>query len=490
MICDLPQNLMEPMLASTAAHRGATVRFNTEYLSHTQDREGVTVQLRDRLTGQTYEVRARYLLGADGANSRVLDDAGLPLEGKMGVSGSMNIVFDADLSKYVAHRPSVLYWVIQPGSDVGGLGIGVVRMVRPWYRWLAIWGYDLEDGPPDLTEAKATEIVHNLIGDHTIPVKIDSTSTWTVNDCFAKQLSSGRVFCLGDAVHRHPPTNGLGSNASIQDAYNLAWKLAYVLNGWADPSLLDTYDAERAPIAKQVVRRANRSLEDFPPVMQALGLLDSSDPEQMKANMAKRKEATPEAAKQRADLRAAIDGTDWVYNCHGVEMNQRYASTAVASDGTPDPGFKGDHELYYEPTTHPGAHLPHCWLLRGGDRISTLDLCGRGRFALLTGIGGEAWRTAAAEAERALGIPVDVHVIGPGADADDPYGDFARMRETEETGALLVRPDQHVGWRAQSLPADPTAELLAALRQVLGRPTGSADAPAETTAREAVTATG
>ncbi|MEM7569335.1 MAG: FAD-dependent monooxygenase, partial [Pseudomonadota bacterium] len=135
-MCDLPQNLLEPVLTRAAAHRGAKVRFDTEYLSHTQDSDGVSVSLRDGLTGQAYTVRCKYLLGADGANSQVVEDAQLPLEGTMGKSGSINIVFEADLTKYVAHRPSVLYWIIQPGSQVGGLGIGVVRMVRPWNKWL------------------------------------------------------------------------------------------------------------------------------------------------------------------------------------------------------------------------------------------------------------------------------------------------------------------------------------------------------------------
>ena len=467
-ICDLPQNLLEPILTGEAAHRGASVRFNTEYLSFTQDADGVTVRLRDRLTGAVYSVRAKYLVGADGANSKVVDDAGLPLEGRMGVSGSMNIVFDADLSKYVAHRPSVLYWVIQPGSSVGGLGIGVVRMVRPWTRWLAIWGYDIETGPPELTDAMATDIVHKLIGDDSIDVSIDSTSTWTVNDMYATRLSNGRVFCSGDAVHRHPPTNGLGSNVSIQDAYNLAWKLALVLKGKADPSLLDTYDAERAPVAAQTVKRANKSLGSFPPILQALGLLDTQDPDQMKRNMDALEEPTAEAAARRTALRDAIDASDYVYNCHGVEMNQRYASAAVIADGSDDPGFARDAELYQQSSSRPGARLPHGWVARDGRRVSLLHLCGGGRFTLLTGTGGDAWIEAAGAASERYGVPIDVHVIGPGQRIEDPHGDFARVREISETGALLVRPDVYVAWRAAMVSDSAAADLTAAMGHILG----------------------
>lgn len=378
------------------------------------------------------------------------------------------MVFDADLSKYVAHRPSVLYWIIQPGSDVGGLGIGVVRMVRPWHRWLAIWGYEVEDGPPDLTNELATEIVHKLIGDDSIPVKIDSTSTWTVNDAYATCNTNRRVFCMGDATHRHPPTNGLGSNTSIQDAFNLAWKLALVINGQASSTLLESYDAERSPVAEQIVKRANKSLGDFPPILQALGLFDTKDPAQMNQNMAARKESTPNAADQRAALIKAIDSTHYVYNAHGVEMNMRYDSKAVVSDGTEDPGFKRDGELYHEHSSRPGAPIPHAWLQKGKDTVSTLDLCGQGEFSIITGTGGESWIDAAQTAAQELGIPINVHVIGPGKLVEDPYGDWARLREIEEDGALLVRPDFIVGWRSHSITENITANLIKAITQILG----------------------
>ena len=467
MICDIPQSLLEPIMIQNAAQRGAKARFDTEYVAHEQDDEGVTTTLRDRLTNQDIKVRSRYLVGADGANSKVLDDLGLPLEGQMGLSGSINMVFRADLSKYVAHRPSVLYWIIQPGSAIGGLGIGVVRMVEPWRRWLAIWGYDVEQGPPDIDNTFATSIVHKLIGDDTIPVEIESTSTWTVNDMYATELSRGRVFCMGDAVHRHPPTNGLGSNTSIQDGYNLAWKLAYVLQGKAGPELLDTYNAERAPIAEQIVKRANKSLGDLPPVAKALGLLDAKTPEEMNANMAARAASTPQAAEQRKQLFKAIAGTDYVYNAHGVEMNQRYASAAVVPDGTPDPGFSVDEELYHEASARPGAHVPHVWLATKSGRAAVMDLCGGGKFAVLTGPGGECWAEAAATVAAELGVVIDAHVIGPGRAYEDPYGAFAAVREVEDDGVLLVRPDLHIGWRAHRASETATEDLRGALEAIL-----------------------
>ncbi|MBO9343004.1 MAG: FAD-dependent monooxygenase, partial [Roseiflexus sp.] len=379
-ICDIPQDLLEPIILGHAAARGSRVRFDTEYLSLEQDADGVTVTARDRLNGATYQIRAKYVIGADGGRSMVAEDIGLPMEGRMDVAGSMNIVFQADLSRYVAHRPSVLYWVLQPGSNIGGIGMGLVRMVRPWYRWLIVWGYDITQPPPVVDEATAIKIAHNLIGDDTIPIRIESTSLWSVNHMYATRYSRGRVFCMGDACHRHPPSNGLGSNTSIQDAYNLAWKLALVLQGKASPRLLDTYSDERAPIGKQIVERANKSIREFGPIFEALGLLETSDPQQMIANMAIRKENSLRGAEAREKLRKAIELKNYEFNAHGVEMNQRYRSAAVVSDGTPEPSYERDPELYYHPTTWPGARLPHCWLEYQGRKISTLDLAGKGRF--------------------------------------------------------------------------------------------------------------
>lgn len=471
-MCDLPQHLLEPLLLSVAGPKKTNVRYDTEYLSHVQDDDGVTATLRDCITGQQYQVRCKYLIGADGANSKVASDINLPMEGQMGLSGSINVVFECDLSKYVEHRPSVLYWVIQPGSAMGGLGIGVVRMVKPWNKWLCIWGYDLEQGPPKVTQEMAVDIVHKLIGDNTLDVKIESTSTWTVNNMHATHLSKGRVFAMGDAIHRHPPTNGLGSNTCITDGFNLAWKLAMVIKGQAGPSLLETYNDERVPVAKQIVKRANDSLGLFGPVMKALGLTDTKDPVQMRKNIAGLKDSTPEAAHQRSELLQAMDDTNIIYNGHGVELNQRYDSSAVVSDGTPDPGFERDQDMYHQASSRPGASIPHAVITHKQKKLSTLDLCGQGEFSLLTGLGGEAWVDAAREVASTFGIKLNVHVIGPGQAYEDPYGQFAHRREISETGALLVRPDFIVGWRAHEVSANATTDLLAAMASILGRNVG------------------
>ncbi|MCH1867283.1 FAD-dependent monooxygenase [Nocardioides sp. CFH 31398] len=469
MNCDLPQTIFEPILVGHAASRGARVRFDTEYLSLTQDDDGVTVRVRDRLSGHSYDIRAKYVVAADGGRSKVVADLGLPMAGEMDVAGSMNIVFHADLSAYVAHRPSVLYWVLQPGATIGGIGLGLIRMVRPWNEWLITWGYDIDEPPPDLTDEMATEIVHNLVGDDTVPVTIRSLSLWGNNKMYAERYREGRVFAVGDAVHRHPPSNGLGSNTSIGDSYNLAWKLAHVLRGEAGPGLLDSFDAERAPVGEQIVLRANKSIEEFGALLEALEVTGTDDVEAMQAGIAGRADDSVEGAEKRRAIRKALELKDYEFNAHGVELGQRYASSAVVADGTEEPPYTRDPELYYHPTTWPGARLPHCWLGRDGVRVSTHDVAGHGRFTLLTGITGRAWSDAAARVAERLGVDVRAVVVGPGADVTDLYEDWSRLREVDEDGCVLVRPDNHVAWRSRELTDDPAATLEDVLRQLLDR---------------------
>ena len=468
---DLPQTFMEPLLFKTACSRGTQARMSTEYVSHVQDAEGVTTTCRDRLTGKEFTVRSKYLIGADGGKSLVAEHAGLPFEGKMGVGGSMNILFRADLSKYVAHRPSVLYWVMQPGADVGGIGMGLVRMVRPWNEWLIVWGYDINGPEPEVTPDFATGVARQLVGDPDLEIELLSASVWTVNNRYATRTSNGRVFCMGDAIHRHPPSNGLGSNTSIQDAFNLAWKLALVLKGQAGERLLESYDAERAPIAKQIVTRANQSIAEFGPIFEALGMGEGVDPVQMQKNLTARTGGTEAAERQREAIRKAIAFKKYEFDAHGVEMNQRYRSGAVVTDGQIEPAFALDADLHYQPTTWPGARLPHAWVYRHGTgaEISTLDLCGHGRFTLLTGLGGEPWVAAAEAVGQELGIEITTHVIGPRQPHEDHSGDWARASEIRDSGCLLVRPDHHVAWRAEVLAASPKAELGRVMRQILAR---------------------
>jgi 2,4-dichlorophenol 6-monooxygenase len=469
LTCDIPQTYLEPILVRNATMRGTQSRFSTEYLSHVQDAAGVRVRVLDRLTGFEYSIRAKYLIGADGARSQVAADADLPMEGQMDIAGSMNITFTADIERFVGHRPSVLYWVVQPGSNIGGIGAGLVRMIRPWNKWLVVWGYDITREPPVIDEVAATQIVRNLLGLPDLAVEITGISLWGNNAQYATRLQRGRVFCVGDAVHKHPPSNGLGSNTSIQDSYNLAWKLAAVLSGQSGPELLETYTAERAPIARQIVLRANKSAAEFGQLFDALGVSGARTEAEMIDMIEERKANTPAGAAKRDAIQAAMEVKNYEFNAHGVEMGQFYESSAVLSEATGRPKARRDAELYYEASTVPGSRLPHAWVGDSTTKISTHDLAPVTQFTLLTGITGSAWADAATRVGQRLGLTLETVIIGPGQPVTDLYFDWARLRGVAEDGAVLVRPDKHVGWRAHRLAEDPELALFVAMTAMLSR---------------------
>ncbi|MFI6996869.1 FAD-dependent oxidoreductase [Nocardia sp. NPDC050175] len=467
MNCDIPQTYLEPILVKNATMRGTHTRFSTEYVSHTQHSDHVEVLVADRLLGVEYTIVAKYLIGADGARSQVAADIDLPMQGRMDIAGSMNITFKADMGDLVRDRPSVLYWVVQPGSNIGGIGAGLVRMVRPWNEWLIVWGYDIAGPPPEVTDESATQIVRNLVGVPDLAVEITGKSLWGNNEQYATRMQAGRVFCAGDAVHRHPPSNGLGSNTSIQDSYNLAWKIAAVLAGKAGPALLDTYSVERAPVAEQIVRRANKSSREFGKLFEALGIDKAETPQEMAALIESRKDNTPAGAAKRRAISEAMEIKNYEFNAHGVELGQCYTSSAVVADGSERPAPTRDPELYYEPSTFPGARFPHAWVGDSSHKYSTHDLSPYGQFTLFTGTTGDQWVTAAAKVGEQLGIDLDTVVIGPGTPYSDLYFDWSELRGVAEDGVVLVRPDKHVGWRSATLPADPASALYESLSAIL-----------------------
>ncbi|TWH72706.1 2,4-dichlorophenol 6-monooxygenase [Modestobacter roseus] len=460
-MADVPQPLLEPVLVNAAAQRGAVFSFNTTYRASVQDAAGVTVTLEDRTTGRLYERRVRYLVGADGARSRVAADAGLPLEGELRRAGTVYAQFSGDLSAYMRNRQSVLTWIVNDAAAVGEIGLGLLRAVRPWDRWIAGWGFDIEAGDPDVSVETARARIKAYVGDPAFEPEVGAISPWYVNEAWATTYSAGRIFCGGDAVHRHPPSNGLGSNTSIQDAFNLAWKLAYVLGGRAAPALLDSYSQERAPVGRQVVGRANQSRREYAALHRAL----APDVPGGAARHEKLTAPTPEGARARSELAAVLELKENEYNALGVELNHRYTSDAVIPGDEPDEIWERDPEIFAQPTTRPGAKLPHAWLVGAdGEHVSTLDLVGDGAFTLLTGLTGGAW----VEAVRALALPFLRVVVMGGPAAQDLYFAWQRAREVAEDGAILVRPDGYVAWRSHGAPgSDAGAEVEAVLARLL-----------------------
>lgn len=270
-------------------------------------------------------------------------------------------------------------------------------------------------------------------------------------------------------MHRHPPFNGLGSNTCVQDAFNLAWKVHYVLSGRAGKGLLDSYSLERQPVGADVVTRANQGLRDHLPWMRTIGLLED-DLEERKKILATFKSTDETGRRKRQEWQKALEETKTEFLGLGIEMNQRYASSAIfkAEEGGATP-MPPDPISHYQMTTFPGRRLPHAWLntRQVGKPISTIDLAGHGCFCLLTGLGGDNWARAASEVSNQLSIEVRCYSIGWCQDYEDVYFDWAKLREVEEDGCVLVRPDRFVAWRAPSLVEDCTAKLKSVISAVL-----------------------
>ena len=466
---NIAQHLFEPELLRAARRRGAQVDFSHELVEIEQSDEAVLARVRDLSSGEEYRVRARYVIAADGARSRIAQQLDFPFEGESGLKHMVNLWVQADLAQYTAHRPAAIYVMVQPGG-YSFVGAGMALCTNRWDEWVLSYEYDPANGEPDTSDAAVIEYTRRMVGDPDLPVAVKATSNWQVNNVVATEYRRGRVFLAGDAAHRHPPVGGLGANTSIQDAWNLAWKLAYVLTGKAGEGLLDSYDQERQPVGRHIVDRAIEGMHRQMPMIEALGLRPDQTPDQASAALDELISDAPGAEDRRRKLADAIALLHYKSDSLGTALGQRYVfSRAVMDDGTPFPEYTRDPELYYHPTTHPGGYLPHAWLEHDRQPISTIDLAGHGRFCLIVGIGGQDWTNAATTLAAELDIELPVHRVGYRCDYDDVTGDWACLREITDRGALLVRPDRVIAWRAHDRSVTPEADLRTAFHHVLAR---------------------
>ncbi|CAK7222028.1 hypothetical protein SBRCBS47491_004728 [Sporothrix bragantina] len=479
---DLPQTVFEPIVVERAMTDGWAVRFSTTFERYELNADGtITSHLVDNVTQARFSVRSTYLFGCDGARSPILRQLGVPLIQQPGQGLALNVLVDVDLGGFIDARMGNLHWVFQPDEDYPGFAwSGLIRMVKPWNQWMFI----LFPQDPDTAKfvmptheqllARCRAIVGRRGAD--LPLRIVDVSKWYINEIVAESYAVGNIFCLGDAVHRHPPFNGLGSNTCVQDAFNLAWKVKHVVAGAAGAGLLASYSPERQPVGLGVVTRANQGIRDHQPVWKELGLLEDT-PAARVQSLADLEQPTLEACRRRERLFAAIEATGHEFHAIGVEMNHRYESSAIVLDDeiqaarTPPP-WPADPILYHRSSTFPGSRLPHAWLIHRLPRpqhTSTLDLAGHGVFTLLTGIGGDRWKAAASAVGTQLGITIVAYSIGWGQDYEDVYRDWNRKREVAEPGCVLVRPDRYICWRSMDLVDDCEARLRKVLEQVLSR---------------------
>jgi 2-polyprenyl-6-methoxyphenol hydroxylase-like FAD-dependent oxidoreductase len=447
---------------------GAVFRFGQEFINLRDECEAVKATIRRRDDSKEYTVKCKYLVGADGARSTVLDALGIPIIGRT-INSAFNVHIKADLSQYLRNRPGSLNWILNTEAPDWS-AVGNFRMVRPWREWVVSMHPAKKDNGQEFnpTEDQIKNRLYQMIGDDSVAIDILSTFRWNINDQVAESWQKGRVLCIGDAVHRHPPINGLGSNTCISDAFNLAWKLAFVLRGYANPVLLQSLTIERKPVGDWVVRRANEGMEAHRSLWALLGLTAEDRTKAM--SVLEKADSQGKLARKR--LRDAFDKTDAELQALGIQMNQIYVRSPATAIERNDKAPSAETDLLKEVaiSTFPGYHLPHVWLAASGQspRVSTLDLCGRGRFVVLTGLGGECWVQAAKEVSSRSGLEIGAYKIGFHCDFMDCYGDWGRVRDVEEEGVVLVRPDHFVGWRFFTASPEATALLQAALNQILG----------------------
>src|ERR1700742_1125037 len=412
-----PQSSLEPMLLAETRRRGSEVRYGTELRSFEQDDTGVTAVLRDLDSGEDQTVRADFLIAADGAHSKIRQSLDVTTSGYGAVPiFVVFIYFRAPWRKFVPHL-SEGDGVQIKNPDVDGIFLVVKDDLG---MFITTYFPGKGETAAQFTPPYCREMLTKAIGEQ-IDLEIIEVAAWQPCEQVADQFRCGRVFLVGDAAHTMPPFKAGGANTAIQSAHNLAWKLAAVIEGSAAPSLLDTFHAERHPVG---IFSARQSLTG--PTLKALGL-------------------------DREGPGLPLDEEVPMFN---LLVGYRYRSAAVLADDDPAAGNQSELLLVDKLRGQPGTRIPHAWLSRDDQRVSTLDLLGPG-FTVLTGDAGASWCASADVASATLGVPVTAHRIGFDGGLVDVDGEWAGGTGLAPEAALLVRPDDVVGWRVDTLPADP-----------------------------------
>jgi len=332
----ISQSLLEPLLKSRAEELGAQLRYGTDMVSFEEDSNGVTAVIHKRDAGKTQTVRAAYMVAADGAQSRVRERLGIAMRGRGTFSNSITIYFRGNVAPLLRGRNLSVIYVTNPTLR------GFFRFEKPFDSgFLAVNALGdpknpITDVSTGLAEERCREFVRVALGSDEVPITIENIMPWKAQADVADRFQHGRIFIAGDAAHVMPPNGGFGGNTGIQDAHNLAWKLAMVLKGKAGPELLATYESERRPVALFTVEQAYaRYVTRTAPYL-------------------------------------GTGGIQAVENDLNVELGYCYGDDRRV------------HENPRESKGRPGTRAPHVWIEYEGRRISTLDLFGR-NFVLLTG---------------------------------------------------------------------------------------------------------
>jgi 2-polyprenyl-6-methoxyphenol hydroxylase-like FAD-dependent oxidoreductase len=427
-----PQDLLEPILLAEACRWGAEVRFGEEVTGLVQDADGVTATVRGP-GADSYPVRADYVIAADGAGSGIRQRLGIPTSGPGALGGPMiSVLFQADLTEIVRGHEFVVCEVRNDRSE------GLLLATNNTDRWVFYISCRTQDGetPADYPPERCREIVLDAIGLPELELELIAVTPWQPAAFTADRVRDGRVFLLGDAAHVMPPSGAYGLNTGIADAHNLAWKLAYALDGRAGTGLLDSYAEERLPVGRFTVEQA---------------MLVQHNP------------------RLHWDLESFLDERERLGMAHPVvvSLGCQYDSAVIAD---PRPALPSLADPALDLDGHPGTRAPHLWVHRGTERVSTLDTFGGG-FVLLAGPAGGAWTAALPGVGERLGVPVAGYRVAADGGLADADGRWCEVAGIKPSGALLVRPDGYVAWRCAELAdgGDAAGLLDRALRTALAR---------------------
>jgi 2-polyprenyl-6-methoxyphenol hydroxylase-like FAD-dependent oxidoreductase len=450
-LCSCPQDLVEKSLRDALAGQpAARLTYGAEVTGYQATGDGAVLSVRE--AGGERELTARYVIGADGARSRVRELAGIGMRRSLPLGRKVNIYFRADLTAITRRRPYILWFIMSAATQ------GIFIALDGETRW--VYGVDMAPGEKigDYPPGRCRELIRLAAGDPGVEPEILGAFAWRIDMGVADRFAVPPLFLAGDAAHTFPPMGGFGMNSGIQDAHNLAWKLATVLRDGADPALLDSYDAERQPVASY---NAEQSMVNASRQQEAFALM--ADPEALTLL------ATDAGTAARERFAAGVRMHKPEFLSQGQQFGYVYQSAAIVSDGTTAPESTITE---YRATASPGARLPHVRLATSdGRRPSTLEVAGE-RWTLLVAGAAAPWSAADAARPRFGSL----WVVAIGADGDlreaEPEA-FRAACELERGGAVLVRPDGHVAARWRSLPADPAAELARVADAVFGSSRGA-----------------
>ncbi|WP_242301076.1 FAD-dependent monooxygenase [Bacillus cereus group sp. BfR-BA-01423] len=405
------QITLEEMMLQEARTLGGELSFYHELVSYEQNEQGVIATIRNRETEKESVIHCDYVIAADGAKSKIREHLGISTEGRGTIGGYyMNIYFEADLSEFIQGDAFGFTMVLHPEV------LGALIPVDNERRWIYHVSYDPLKGeqPEDFTIERCKQIIQTAIGSTNVESEIVSVLPWEATESTATKFQDNRIFLVGDSAHIMPPTGGFGSNTGIQDAHNLAWKLAAVIKGKAKPKLLETYHEERYPVAKLTTDYASSLL--FRAANREEGILNN------------------------------MDGL-------AVTVGYQYCSEAIIDDSV-TPHRMDSVEL----NGRPGTRAPHFWGMYKGKEASILDLFGN-NFVLLTGVDNSSWAEAVFDVSSKLGINIKLYRVGGSGDFIAQENVFRELYRIENGGAVLIRPDGFIGWRLAKAVVNPDVML-------------------------------